>query len=107
MTEPEQDEAVDLVTEELRLEQEGMKTAALREDAVIKAATKEQTGNADLHFDRGRQRRFSLHRLKNCLHTTMTPKRLTNLPLMNDCGEIIMKIFISANPERKAAFGAL
>lgn len=54
-------EAVDLVTEELkrRFDQAGMKIAALREEAVIKAAKKEQTVNVDslhlpLHFDRDR-----------------------------------------------------
>jgi len=52
-------EAVDLVTEELkrRFNQDGMKTAALRETVVIKAAKQEQTVNVDslhlpLHFDK-------------------------------------------------------
>lgn len=54
-------EAVDLVTEELkrRFNQDGMKTAALREKVVIPAAKKEQTVNVDslhlpLHLDRER-----------------------------------------------------
>lgn len=52
---------MDLVTEELkrRFDQDGMKTAALREKVVNQAAKKEQTVNVDslhlpLHFDRER-----------------------------------------------------
>ncbi|KAF3832689.1 hypothetical protein F7725_026354 [Dissostichus mawsoni] len=125
-------EAVDLLTAELkrRFDQDGMKIAALRENVLIEAANsrgQQQTLELEGIFQdvekliklclcmpisvASSERSFStLRRLKTWLRSNMTQKRLTHLTLMHVHSNILdnvdvsalMRVFISATPERKA-----